>query len=118
MLTRHPMAAVPAEEIEWYASDDERVIATIFRDTTDDDYCYLLLARDEERGFVHTVFHEVESGRSTETWGEGISIFHNPNALRPLPEELFPSVAHHQFIEGQIRSHIPEFHPSDRSHTH
>jgi hypothetical protein len=47
MLTRHPMAEVLAEELEWYADDGERVIATLFRDTTDNDYCYLLLARDE-----------------------------------------------------------------------
>lgn len=55
--------------------------------------------------------HEVEPGKCTETWGEGISLFHNPNALVPLPEELFPSAAHHKFDNGQIRSHIPEFHP-------
>ena len=51
MLTRHPMAEVLAEELEWYADDEERVIATLFRDTTDDDYCYLLLARDETGKF-------------------------------------------------------------------
>lgn len=55
--------------------------------------------------------HEVEPGKCTESWGEGISVFHNPNALVPLSEELFPSVAHHKFDDGQIRSHIPEFHP-------
>jgi len=46
-----------------------------------------------------------------ETWGEGLSVYHNPNALRPLPEELFPSIAHHKFDNRQIRSHVPEFHP-------
>lgn len=55
--------------------------------------------------------HEVKSGKCYESWGEGLSVFHNPNALVPLPEELFPSIAHHRFDRGQIRSHIPEFHP-------
>lgn len=46
-----------------------------------------------------------------ETWGEGVSIYHNPNALIPLPKEIFPSVAHHRFEHGQIVSALPEFHP-------
>ena len=48
---------------------------------------------------------------SQETWGEGVSMFHNPNALHPVPEELFPSIAHHRFKNGMIVSSIPEFHP-------
>lgn len=55
--------------------------------------------------------HDVAPGACAETWGEGVSIFHNPHARSPLPEVLFPSVAHHKFVDGQIRSHIPEFHP-------
>lgn len=46
-----------------------------------------------------------------ETWSEGLSMFHNPQALYPVPEELFPSIAHHRFRDGQIVSHIPDFHP-------
>jgi hypothetical protein len=46
-----------------------------------------------------------------ETWGEGLSMFHNPNAMVPVPEELFPSIAHHHFRDGQIVSNVPEFHP-------
>ncbi len=48
---------------------------------------------------------------SKETWGEGLSMFHNPNAKHPVPEELFPSIAHHYFDDGQIISNLPEFHP-------
>ncbi len=48
---------------------------------------------------------------SNETWGEGLSMFHNPNAKHPVPEELFPSIAHHYYDDGQIISHLPEFHP-------
>ena len=47
----------------------------------------------------------------TETWAEGLSMFHNPRALHPVPQELFPSIAHHRFKDGQIISHLPEFHP-------
>lgn len=46
-----------------------------------------------------------------ETWGEGLSMFHNPNALHPVPKELFPSIAHHEFDNGQIVSILPEFYP-------
>lgn len=46
-----------------------------------------------------------------ETWGEGVSMFHNPKAINPVPEDLFPNIAHHYFIDGEIVSHLPEFHP-------
>ena len=46
-----------------------------------------------------------------ETWSEGLSMFHNPNALCPVPEELFPSIAHHHFQDYQIASRLPEFYP-------
>lgn len=48
---------------------------------------------------------------SKETWAEGLSMFHNPNALYPVPQELFPNIAHHRFNEGQILSLLPNFHP-------
>lgn len=48
---------------------------------------------------------------SKETWAEGLSMFHNPNAKFPVSEALFPSIAHHYFDDGQIISHLPEFHP-------
>ncbi|EQB2038624.1 TPA: glycosaminoglycan attachment protein [Yersinia enterocolitica] len=48
---------------------------------------------------------------SQETWAEGLSMFHNPNAKHPVPKELFPSIAHHYFDNGQIISQLPNFHP-------
>lgn len=48
---------------------------------------------------------------SNETWAEGLSMFHNPNAKYPVPVELFPSIAHHYFDNGQIISNLPDFHP-------
>jgi DNA-directed RNA polymerase subunit F len=56
-------------------------------------------------------FFEVDSNYK-ESWGAGISIFHNPNALHPLPKELFPSVAHFFPMEnGVIGCLPPAFHP-------
>jgi len=56
-------------------------------------------------------FRYVVDETKQETWAEGISIFHNPRALRPAPRELFPSVAHHRFDDGLIVSDLPDFHP-------
>ncbi|RKY81899.1 glycosaminoglycan attachment protein [candidate division KSB1 bacterium] len=57
------------------------------------------------------MFEYIVDENSNETWGEGISMFHNPNALYPVPEDLFPSIAHHHFVDGQIVSKLPEFYP-------
>lgn len=47
-----------------------------------------------------------------ETWSEGLSMFHNPNALLPVPRELFPGIAHHSLdSRKRMRSDIPKFHP-------
>lgn len=54
---------------------------------------------------------EVEEGKYTEEWSEGITIFHNPNALYPVDEDIFPSIAHVRLIDGLLLSHIPERFP-------
>ncbi|MDD4002231.1 MAG: glycosaminoglycan attachment site [Bacteroidales bacterium] len=46
-----------------------------------------------------------------ELWCEGVSIFHNPNAIIPIDKSLFPSIAHHEFKNGQIVSLLPDFYP-------
>ncbi len=46
---------------------------------------------------------------SVELWSEGVSIYHNPNALFPLNPNLFPFAAHHFFgKDNQIYSTIPD----------
>lgn len=65
---------------------------------------------DANASLPKTFMYEVTT-KSEETWGEGLSMFHNPNAKHPVPEELFPSIAHHHFDGEQIRSTLPEFHP-------
>jgi len=56
-------------------------------------------------------FRYIVDEKSQETWAEGLSMFHNPKALHPVPEELFPNSAHHHFKDDQIVSTMPEFHP-------
>ncbi len=60
---------------------------------------------------VPKMFRYLVDERCNETWAEGLSMFHNPNAVFPVPEELFPSVAHHHFENGHIVSQLPDFHP-------
>jgi hypothetical protein len=60
---------------------------------------------------IPKVFRYIVDEKSKETWGEGFSMFHNPNAMYPIPEELFPSIGHHHFKDGLIVSTLPEFHP-------
>lgn len=53
----------------------------------------------------------VEIGKTTESWAEGLNMYHNPNAKHPVDYRLFPSIAHHFMEDGVIKSIIPEFHP-------
>ena len=55
-------------------------------------------------------FHEVKQGVVTETWAEGLSMFHNPPAVQQVTPDMFPSIAHHFFENGQVKSLLPEFH--------
>lgn len=61
---------------------------------------------------------EVDEQSCTETWSEGVSIFHNPNAKVPVDEDLFPDVAHHYFRDGRLVSFLPDFSPCPRLHTY
>lgn len=65
---------------------------------------------DENASLPKMFNYEVDE-TGTETWAEGMSIFHNPNAKHPVPEELFPTAAHHRFENDQIISMLPEFYP-------
>ena len=65
---------------------------------------------DENASLPDQFIYEVDESCS-ETWAQGISMFHNPNAKHPVPKKLFPSAAHHIFSDGRIVSYLPEFHP-------
>ena len=48
----------------------------------------------------------------TETWTEGLDVYHNPRAVRPIPAELLPGAAHHYLMgNGVIKSMVPAWHP-------
>lgn len=66
---------------------------------------------DDNSALPEPFYFEIKQGEVTETWAEGLSMFHNPNAKNPIDRRMFPNIAHHYFSEGQIRSYIPDFHP-------
>ncbi len=45
---------------------------------------------------------EIDQKGYAETWGQGLSMYHNPNALRPVNPELFPGIAHHWLDEENV----------------
>lgn len=45
---------------------------------------------------------EVSPDKYSETWGQGISMLHNPNALHCLDPIYFPNIDHHFLENGQI----------------
>lgn len=66
---------------------------------------------DPNAALPELFFHEVRQGAVMENWAEGLSMFHNPRAARPVDPEMFPGIAHHFFDGGQVKSLLPEFHP-------
>ena len=60
----------------------------------------------------HTFAHIVNSSEYFETWAQGLDVFHNPRAVRPIDPEMLPGAAHHRLLhDGQIDSLTPDFHP-------
>ncbi len=45
-----------------------------------------------------------------ETWGQGMEVFHNPNALYPIQSNIFSKVAQWRFKDGDFQNIIPSFH--------
>lgn len=54
----------------------------------------------------------VHSPDYRETWVEGMSVYHNPRALHPLPDFYIPTAAHHHFDGDHVFGQMPEFHPA------
>lgn len=56
--------------------------------------------------------HEVNAQDYSETWMEGMDIYHNPRALHPLHPSMLPGAAHHWLREdGQLESRVPQWQP-------
>lgn len=54
----------------------------------------------------------VNASDYTETWCEGLDVWHNPRAARPIENEVLPIAAHHRLQPGgQIISMTPAWHP-------
>ena len=51
---------------------------------------------------------EVEPGKYSETWTEGVQIFHNPRALLPIPPGLFAGCADHSLRNGSRIAMLPD----------
>lgn len=66
---------------------------------------------EENAALPAPFFFEVKPGAVTETWAEGLSMFHNPRAVHQVAPDMFPGIAHHFFEDGIVRSLLPEFHP-------
>lgn len=71
-------------------------------------YCH---DHDPEAAVPAFFTFEIEAGKITESWAEGLNMYHNPKAKHPVDPNLFPSIAHHFFENGMIQSIIPDFHP-------
>jgi hypothetical protein len=55
---------------------------------------------------------QVHSSEFSETWVEGMNVYHNPRALVPLRPQMLPTAAHHRLTDrGMLGSVIPDFHP-------
>ena len=68
--TRRSFARVLAEELSWWSDIDEKVIGLVFRDRPDDDYGWIMLARDRvsppsrRRGrLAEPAFHVANEGQ-------------------------------------------------------
>ena len=53
----------------------------------------------------------VEPPGYSETWSEGIYIFHNPKAKYPMTPDLFPEASHMFLIDGQYAISVPDRFP-------
>jgi hypothetical protein len=51
----------------------------------------------------------IEPDKCNETWSEGVTIFHNPAALVPIPMEIFPLCAHQFFRDGKRVACLPKW---------
>jgi hypothetical protein len=51
---------------------------------------------------------DVDPETYSESWSEGMRVYHNPNGLFALPFEIFEGCSHHFIEEGKRTSYLPE----------
>ena len=59
---------------------------------------------DPDASLPKMIQEEVTGQGYSESWTEGISVFHNPKALAPISEEMLPGTAHHRLLPDGQRS--------------
>jgi len=54
----------------------------------------------------------VTASECRETWAEGLEVYHNPNAIHPIKDDMFPGAAHYHLLpSGIIEIKHPDWHP-------
>lgn len=66
---------------------------------------------DKNAALPATYVQRLDEAGYSETWDEGLNVYHNPNALFAVPEGLFAGATHHWLNGDDVVSHSPEFHP-------
>ena len=66
---------------------------------------------DPESSIPKEILYFLNSDKFVEDWKQGVSIFHNPNAICPLDEDLFDGFRQIWLREGKLEGHMPEFFP-------
>jgi hypothetical protein len=55
--------------------------------------------------------YDIDDPSYSETWCEGLNVYHNPNAVYPLEPDLFPAAMHHRLSGENVVHTTPRFHP-------
>ena len=66
---------------------------------------------DPDASVPRTFQVEVTAAGYSESWADGLSVFHNPNARVPISDGMLPGTAHHRLLpDGQSSDMLPEWH--------
>lgn len=66
---------------------------------------------DPDASAPRSYVQNIDDPGYSETWCEGLNVFHNPQAVHPLDHRVFPYAMHHRLDGDQILHTIPPFHP-------
>ncbi len=77
---------------------------------TREGFC-LLPGENDNISIQEYTYRVGELAAPVETWFQGVTIFHNPNALIPLPDNYFKSTNVYQILNGNLNRKVTEFHP-------
>jgi len=56
-------------------------------------------------------YHLGDQSVARETWARGVTVLHNPNAVRPLPDAFLPCTSSFRVREGRLVRDVHGFHP-------